>query len=177
MILSRPIFVFAFILCIFPILLGRGKIARDIMGFDWWTPLARISFGAYLLHPTYQLFDAFNRPRATWSSINNNVTMWFAWLVIAFLTSFLFTIVVETPCANLEKVFLMGGGKGKKAKAKAKFVKVPAESFENSFSKTLVARSGSDNSPINKGASNGDDYWNKESPRATGEFVKHSINH
>lgn len=146
MTLSRPLFVFGMVMSIFPVLLGRGKVLRDILGHDWFTPLARISFGAYLVHPTYMVFESFNRPRATWASMSNNFTMFFAWLVISFLTSFLFTILVETPCANLEKTFLMGGGGKGKKKAK-KFMKVPAESFENSFSKGFMPKSDSDNSP------------------------------
>lgn len=94
---SRSIFIFAFTLFLFPILLGRWNFMRSILGHDFFTPLARISFGAYLIHPTFMTFEAFNRPRATWSSINANVTTFFAWTVVSFLVSFLFTIVIETP--------------------------------------------------------------------------------
>jgi len=94
---SKPLFVLGLNFLIFPVLLGRGKFLRDILGHDWFTPLARISFGAYLVHPTFMLFEGFNRPRASWASVNNNITMFFAWLVVSYSTSFLFTIVVETP--------------------------------------------------------------------------------
>ena len=82
---------------IFPILLGRGKILREIMGHDWLTPIARISFGMYLIHPTYMLFESFNRQRASWASHNSTIIMFFGWLSVTILTSFLFTIIIETP--------------------------------------------------------------------------------
>lgn len=178
MTLSKPLFVFAVVMVIFPVLLGRGVLIQKILGFDWFTPVARISFGAYLIHATYMLFEAFNRERATWSSVNNNITMFFAWWIVSFATSFLFTIIVETPCANLEKTFLMGGGgRGKKRREKAPVLKVPDVSFENSFSKGFIPKTEADKSPI-KGRSteNGDDFWNNESPKNGNPFVKHSIN-
>ena len=186
---SRAVFVFSFTLFIFPILLGRWTFMRNVLGHDFWTPLARISFGAYLIHPTFMTFDSFNRPRATWSSINVNITMFFAWWAITYITSFLFTILIETPCANLEKTFLMGGGGRGKKKAPKKMMEVPMVSYENSFSKGFVPRNGdSDNSPIKprEGKPNeneeSEDYWNQSSPRDTTtsdinpSFVKHSIN-
>lgn len=176
MTLSKPLFVFALVMCIFPILLGRGHAGRFILGHDFFTPIARISFGAYLIHATFMIFEAFNRPRATWSSINSNITMGFAWWVISFLTSFLFTILIETPCANLEKTFLMGGNKkkGKKQEQK-KVVLVPAESFEKSFSKELIPAN-DETSPLKSRNNDKDSYWNQESPRNTGSFAKLAIN-
>jgi peptidoglycan/LPS O-acetylase OafA/YrhL len=183
MTLSRPLFTFAFSLYLFPILLGNWKFMRAILGHDFFTPLARISFGAYLIHPTFMTFEAFNRPRAIWSNINLNILTFFGWTVVSFLTSFLFTIVIETPCANLEKTFLMGGtGKGKKAAPK-KFTQVPDKSFENSFSKGFIPKSPNqdDTSPsdITRKSFENDNYWNKDSPKnstKTDSFVKHAIN-
>jgi len=168
----RACFIFGLILFIFPILLGRGKVLRNIMGHDWMTPIARLSFGMYLVHPTYMLFESFNRPRATWANHNNNILMMFGWWSVSLLTSFLFTILVETPCANLEKTFLMGGGGGKR-KAKEKFIKVPVESFENSFSKGLVPKTESDGSPTKSR----DDYWSQsKNDHGTGDFKKFEVN-
>jgi hypothetical protein len=46
-------------------------------------------------------------------SINYGIIRYICWLVAAFATSLLFTLVVETPSMILEKEFLMGGGKRK----------------------------------------------------------------
>ena len=121
MTLIRAAFVFGLILFIFPILLGRGQVLRSIMGHDWMTPLARISFGMYLVHPTYMLFESFNRQRATWTSHNANILTAVGWWFVTVITSFLFTIVIETPCANLEKNFLMKGGSRKTKENKKAF--------------------------------------------------------
>ena len=137
--LIRAGFIIGLILFIFPILLGRGQVLRAIMGHEWMTPLARVSFGMYLIHPTYMLFESFNRQRATWVNHNSNILAAFGWWSVTVITSFLFTIIIETPCANLEKTFLMGGN-GRNSKPKEKTVKVPVESFENSFSKGMVTK-------------------------------------
>lgn len=86
----------------------------------------------------------------------------------------------------------MGGGRGKKKKdkAKPKMIAVPDLSYEDSFSKGLIARDDSDiMSPLKPRRSNGangqpaledkeDSFWSENSPRSTtkGTFVKHSIN-
>ena len=182
---SKPLFILALTMFLFPILLGRGKFIRGILGHDFFTPLARISFGAYLIHATFMTFEAFNRPRATWSDFNINFTMFFAWLFVSYMASFLFTIFIEAPCANLEKTFLMGSSKGKrKAKKppKMKLVKVEQYSFANSFSETLVKNDSeaSDSTPeLSKRKKDDDDYWkDDDSPqdRTADSFVKNAIN-
>lgn len=176
MTLIRAFFVFGLMMFIFPILLGRGKVLREILGHDWFTPIARVSFGMYLIHPTYMLFESFNRQRASWASHNGNTLMFFGWFTVTLITSLLFTIVIETPCANLEKVFLMGGGRGGSKKTKEKYIKVPVESFENSYSKTFIPKTDDDSVSPSKNEK-GDDFWLEEkSGNGTGDFKKFKIN-
>ena len=179
---SRPLFVFGFSMFLFPILLGRGKFMRAILGHDFFTPLARISFGAYLIHATFMNFEAFNRPRATWADYNNNFTIFFAWMLVTFIASFFFTILIETPCANLEKIFLMGGGTKKKKKRTSfkKMVQVEQISFSNSFSEQLVNRDSDTTPELPRKVKDDDDYWKEEKEVSEDitedSYVKHSIN-
>jgi len=176
---SRPVFILGFTMMLFPILLGRGKFLRAILGHDFFTPLARLSFGAYLIHATFMMFEAFNRPRATWANYSNNFTIFFSWMFVTFVASFLFTIIIETPCANLEKTFLMGGGGKKKKKAAHKKMKqVEQISFSNSFSEQLVNKD-SDTTPELPRREKDPDFFREDvGPEniTTDSYVKHSIN-
>jgi peptidoglycan/LPS O-acetylase OafA/YrhL len=174
--LIRAGFIVGLVLFILPILLGRGQALRAIMGHEFMTPLARVSFGMYLIHPTYMLFESFNRQRATWVTHNSNILAAFGWWSVTVITSFLFTIVIETPCANLEKTFLMGG-KGRNSKPKEKTVKVAVESFENSFSKGLVSKNINEFDEETEDSIDG--VWDKkkgDKDDTKGKTVKYKIN-
>lgn len=70
-----------------------------------------------------------------------------------------------------------GSGKGKKA-SKKKFAEVPANSFENSFSKGFIPKDETA-SPEKPKKFENDSYWNQDSPKhntTADTFVKHAIN-
>lgn len=180
---TKPLFVIGLNMVLFPILLGRGKFLRAILGHDFWTPFARLSFGVFLLHATFMNFEAFNRERAIWANMNSNTTLFIAWTGVAFMASFLFTIFVETPCANLEKYFLMPAPKGKgKRVAKKQMVQVEKISFANSFSETLVKKDSetSDSTPElpsrHKERNTADFNEGNSRDTTSDSFVKTSIN-
>lgn len=184
MTVTKPLFVLGMNMFVFPMLLGRGLFFRAVLGHDFFTPFARLSFGVFLLHATFMTFEAFNRERAIWASRNYNVAMFFAWMVASFLASFLFTVFIETPCANLEKYFLTPAAKGK-ARKKAtikQMVEVERVSFANSFSETLVKKDSeaSDSTPeLPSRHKNDEEFFNQDNTADTVEedsFVKNSIN-
>ena len=70
----------------------------------------------------------------------------------------------------------MGGGRGNKKQPKEKYIKVPAESFENSYSKAFVPKTDDDSPSTSKNSKN-DDFWAEEkSGNGTGDFKKLKIN-
>ena len=71
-----------------------------------WAPLARLTYGAYLVHPAFQYFVALNVQRGSWFTIDNSIMYFFAYLVISYLMATLLTLLVEIPFINLEKEFI-----------------------------------------------------------------------
>jgi peptidoglycan/LPS O-acetylase OafA/YrhL len=113
---SRGLFVLGMNLSVLPVLMGHNSIVRKFLAFDAFTPLARLTFGAYMVHPSYMLFHSLNTRTGEYMTMNAGVERYLTWLVAAFGTSLLITLLVETPFMVLEKTFLMGGGKKKTVK-------------------------------------------------------------
>jgi len=48
--------------------MGHGAFYRNILGADIFTPLARLTFGAYMTHPMLTHFYNINQERGYWGS-------------------------------------------------------------------------------------------------------------
>jgi len=57
---SRALFIFGLNLFLLPMLMGHGEFFRNIMAADIFTPLARLTFGAYMTHPMLTHFFNIN---------------------------------------------------------------------------------------------------------------------
>lgn len=111
---TKGFFVICMVLIIFPALLGHGKLVKLVLGFDFFIPLARLTFGTYMIHAIFMQHEMFNTPRGRWMSFSTSMLYTICWMVVSYFMSFIFTILFETPCINLEKHFLTGGGKKKR---------------------------------------------------------------
>ena len=115
---SRALFILGMTMILLPGLMGRAWVLRSFLALDMWTPLARLTFGAYLIHPTYMIFNSLNTYKGEYMTTNTGIVKFLCWAVVSFATSLAFTLVVETPFMLLEKTFLLGGGKKSKKSSK-----------------------------------------------------------
>lgn len=115
---SSSLFVLGMTLLLLPALIGRNRAANWFLSLDVFTPLARLTFGAYLVHPAYMLFYSFNTQRGEFTTINQGIMNFIVWLVAAFATSVVCTLLIESPCMKLEKTILIGGDRKKHAQKK-----------------------------------------------------------
>ena len=105
---SRTIFVIGMTLFLLPALMGHNRPTAWFLSLDFFTPLARLTFGAYLVHPIYMIFYALDTESGAFVTINQGIVNYIAWVVVAFTTSIIFTLLIETPWMNLEKAFIGG---------------------------------------------------------------------
>ena len=115
---SRSLFVLGLTLLLVPSLIGRNRPLNWFLSLDAFTPLARLTFGAYMVHPAFMVFYSYNTQRGELMTINQGIMNFIVWMVASFATSIVCTLMIETSCMNLEKTFLMGGGNKKKAAPK-----------------------------------------------------------
>ena len=107
---QRPLFVIAGGLGFSPILL-RNPFTYPLTAFlehQFWYPLARLSYGAYLSHGIFMLFRTFNMERGMWACEIDAFFLFMAYLSFAYLFSFLITVMIEMPCHNMFQTFIMG---------------------------------------------------------------------
>ena len=50
-ILSRPLFIIGLIFVLLPTFTGQLRGISSFLGTQFWTPIARLTFSAYLVHP------------------------------------------------------------------------------------------------------------------------------
>ena len=93
-----------------PILL-RNPFTYPLTAFmehQFWIPLARLSYGAYLSAGIFMLFRTYNMERGLWACELDCFFLFMAYLSFAYLFSFMITVIVELPCHNLYQTFILG---------------------------------------------------------------------
>jgi peptidoglycan/LPS O-acetylase OafA/YrhL len=102
--LVRPLFIIALGIVLYPVLIGRGKSLLSILGYYIFNPLAKLTYGVYIIHLTIFFTYCMNTPQAEYYSISERLTTGFMILVISYLLSFVFTLMFESPIVQLLKL-------------------------------------------------------------------------
>ncbi|KAL3181652.1 hypothetical protein MRX96_036563 [Rhipicephalus microplus] len=88
---------------------GRGGFLNRFLSWDGFVPLARISFGVYLIHlPFYNLMHRISRERRFYSHFTM-VSNCFVVLVWSYFLSYVLSMACELPVAHLEKLAFLRG--------------------------------------------------------------------
>jgi hypothetical protein len=80
----------------------------NFLEHQFWFPLARLSYGAYLSAGIFMLYRTFNMERGMWACELDSFFLFMAYLSFAYLFSFVITVLVELPCHNLYTEFITG---------------------------------------------------------------------
>ena len=72
-----------------------------ILSVDWWVPIARLTFGVYLIHFQFirMLYDAIDEPYS-YTDATGAAFATFAW-TCSLMCSLIVFVIVEKPMANL----------------------------------------------------------------------------
>mgnify|MGYP000872321973 CR=1 FL=1 len=102
----RSIWSLGWMLILMPAMMGWGTILRGILGANFWSPLARLTFGAYFVHPQLQLWYYWNLEQAWFISNINSFLNCAAFVTISYTLSACFSLLAESPSMNLEKFWM-----------------------------------------------------------------------
>lgn len=95
---------------------GNGGYINSFLSWSFWTPLARLTFGAYLIHPVIIFLVLTTKPTMFyWTYVELSV-FFIGCVVISYAAAFILSLLIEQPAMNIEKALL--GGVGKKQKTK-----------------------------------------------------------
>ena len=102
----RPCFVIGLMLIIYPTLIGHGKLLLDVLGHPIFSPLGKLTYGAYMIHVLiiYTLIGY-----SMCGHFVNHSWLLFSMLTTLFLTyvgSFVVTVIFESPVLELLKTYL-----------------------------------------------------------------------
>jgi peptidoglycan/LPS O-acetylase OafA/YrhL len=105
--LSRPCFTLGLAIMAHLVMTSRASVSiKHAMSHPLWTPLARLTFGAYLYHPIimYSYYFSSTRPLdMTGTLIFQN---WIFFTILSFLASFVSFLLIERPTENLEGILI-----------------------------------------------------------------------
>lgn len=101
---ARIFFILGLAFILMPLLFGHGLLARKFLGADIWTPLARLSFTAYLIH--YAILQAVFVSQKKGYYLEDRNLFWdcIAAVVCSYAAALPISLLVESPSMNLEKI-------------------------------------------------------------------------
>ncbi|XP_033640142.1 O-acyltransferase like protein-like [Asterias rubens] len=113
LVFSRFSFAIAVAWVAFACVFGYGGPVNAFLSWGFWAPLSRITFGAYLLHPTL-IFVIYNTAKSFYHVTYMQYALTFiSNTVVSYFAAFLLSLFVEGPVMSIEKALLGGVGKKK----------------------------------------------------------------
>eukprot|EP01022_Parablepharisma_sp_SALTPOND_P028904 TRINITY_DN71_c0_g1_i1.p1 TRINITY_DN71_c0_g1~~TRINITY_DN71_c0_g1_i1.p1 ORF type:complete len:723 (+),score=40.19 TRINITY_DN71_c0_g1_i1:100-2169(+) len=106
LVLAKPLFVVCMFGILYPAMIGKARIVRGIFGNGVFVPLARVTFGAYLIHPPLMIFMSLDEKKGSYFDYNGLLLKFLGYLVTSYCISFLLSAVYESPVICLDKEFL-----------------------------------------------------------------------
>jgi len=105
-ILSRPCFVLALMLILYPAMLGKSPIIQGIFGNEFWGTMSKLTFAAYLFHPFVIIFWFASVEESIYFKGKKLVIAALECFVITYALALLLSLFIETPLTLLSKEFL-----------------------------------------------------------------------
>ncbi|XP_046573343.1 nose resistant to fluoxetine protein 6-like [Haliotis rubra] len=102
----RPVWGLVLAWVIFMCCKGKGGIVDWMLSWDWWQPLSRLTYGAYLVHLILIQTDVGTMQSLFLYSSGYIVYRFFGYVCMSFILSFMVAILVEAPLLQLEKLVL-----------------------------------------------------------------------
>ncbi|XP_071489887.1 nose resistant to fluoxetine protein 6-like [Diadema antillarum] len=116
---SRFIFALALAWIIFACHYGYGGVVSDFLSWRFWTPLSRLTYSTYLLHPVLQNVYGYGSATPIHWSIFNYIIFSAAFISLSYFCALAMCLLVEFPFINLGKM-LMTEVKGVRGNGKRK---------------------------------------------------------
>ena len=106
-IISRPLFVIGFAMVIYPVLVGKGKFILSILAFPMFGPLAKLTFGVYILHLQFYFHNFQFEYHYFYYSDEFYIYRILGITLAGFALSFIVSMIIEVPCMHIQKILLV----------------------------------------------------------------------
>ena len=98
------IFITGFVLMFIPIFLGKLSILRDIFASDFFRPLARLSYSAFLISGIVLFWVFFTHEQSIYYDHKNMMFIYFALVFFTYVISTIIAVFLEYPFRTMGKV-------------------------------------------------------------------------
>ena len=106
LILSKPLFVILLFFLLYPAMVDRARLVQAFLGSPMFVPLARVTFGAYMIHPIIMTFMSYSQRKEDFFEYSLMLIRFGGYAVISYLLSFFLTAIFESPVIGLDKEFI-----------------------------------------------------------------------
>ena len=90
---------------VLPTCLGKLKLVTELLGGHIWAPLAKLTYGAYLIHMLYpQALLTSTDATTAYYHTSHTLGMWLVFTVGSYFWAAILHLVVEAPFGNLQKL-------------------------------------------------------------------------
>lgn len=103
---SRSVFILGVCFFVYPCLLGHATPIYKFLSGNFWTPLARLTFATYLVHPLVIQMGYFGTKQGLYLESWRVFYIYCGHVVISFLLALVISISIESPLLNIEKNFI-----------------------------------------------------------------------
>jgi hypothetical protein len=97
-------FIFGMVLAFIPIFVGKLSIVRDIFASQFFRPLARISYSAFLFAGVVLFFIFFTHDQSIFYDHKNMIFVYFSLVFFTYVLSILIALFLEYPFRTMGKV-------------------------------------------------------------------------
>eukprot|EP01022_Parablepharisma_sp_SALTPOND_P016656 TRINITY_DN2493_c0_g1_i2.p1 TRINITY_DN2493_c0_g1~~TRINITY_DN2493_c0_g1_i2.p1 ORF type:complete len:802 (-),score=22.91 TRINITY_DN2493_c0_g1_i2:64-2469(-) len=108
MLACRPVFIFGLCLVIYPVLVGRGQILLNVFGHPVMSPLAKLTYGTYMLHIPISILVSESELQGKFYTLSERIIRTVLITFLSYLASFVVTLIYESPTIMILKGFLEG---------------------------------------------------------------------
>ncbi|PAA75921.1 hypothetical protein BOX15_Mlig017575g3, partial [Macrostomum lignano] len=106
----RPGFALCVAWVVFACVYGYGGPVNELLSWSWFTPLARLSYCAYIVHASVMFAFFYTYDSKFHLSDSMLIMIYLASIMLTFLVSLVLSMLVEAPLLGLEKALRAGGG-------------------------------------------------------------------
>jgi peptidoglycan/LPS O-acetylase OafA/YrhL len=106
MVLSRPLFITAAFVVVYPVILGHGRGLFGILAAPFMAPLAKLTYGTYLIHVPLLILEMLSTKRYIMFSSRYIFMRGLHLIFLAYTWSLIACLMIEAPMMKLEKILL-----------------------------------------------------------------------
>lgn len=98
------LFIFGFVLVFIPIFIGKLSILRDIFASQFFRPLARLSYSAFLFQGVVLFWIYFTHEQSIFYDHKNMIFVYFSLVFFTYVLSIFIAVFLEYPFRTMGKV-------------------------------------------------------------------------